>query len=102
VVFGVRDEEVGSTTDRAETHECEGDGVSPDVLGGIAGQEGECSDDSTTVTEGILEGGANATPQVSADCWKGTRMSDDRTGRMLEVGSPLALNQQTRTGVAAA
>ena len=66
-VFGYEDEEVEGTADGGETEESKGEGVSPDEPGAITSQNAEGRDGRGGVTEADLEGGANATSQVSTD-----------------------------------
>ena len=66
-VFGDDSEEVDGAADRGESGEPKAEGVSPDVLGGVAGYHTEGSDGHTKVAEANLEGGTNAASQVPAD-----------------------------------
>ena len=73
--------EVEGGADGGESEESKGEGVSPDVLGGIAGHDAERSDGHSAGTEANLEGGTNAASQVSTDFRNG--ISDgDGTGRI--------------------
>ena len=67
-VLGDESEEVEGAANGGETHESEREGVTYDVLGSVLRQETEGSDGPATVTKANQESGANATPQVSANC----------------------------------
>ena len=76
-VLGDEGEEVEGATDGGESGEPKGEGVSPDVPGGITSQDAEGRDGHSAVPEANLEGGTNATPQVPTNFWSG--ISDDVT-----------------------
>ena len=99
-VLGDEGEEVQGAASCGKSEESKGEGVSPDVLGGITGDDAEGSDGHCAGTEANLEGGTNATSQVSTDYRNG--ISGVGTGESIDVDSRLALYQQTIMGAAAA
>ena len=99
-VLGNEGKEVQGAASCGKSEECKGEGVSPNVLGGITGHDAEGSDRHGAGTEANLEGGTDATSQVSTDYRN--RILGVGTGESIDVDSRLALYQQTIMGAAAA
>lgn len=66
-ILGHDGEEVEGAAHGSESGESKGEGVSPDILGGITSHNAEGSNWHGAVTEADLKGGTNAAPQVSTN-----------------------------------